>query len=245
MSTWADMTSKDGSGTPKRAPRQARAFRGVPAEERKRERRDRLLEAGLQLFGTRVYHHVTVRDVCAGAKLTERYFYESFPNLETLFGEIYARLHGELKQLTFMAAAQAAGDPERLAEAALRAFFGYVAQDPRRGQIMFTDTLLVGMEMTKRAEDAAHDYEVMMRSFIALLMPNSAENHGLNPDLIAQGLVGVNVFLFWRWRSNGFKAQPEELVQNALAFFRAMIRYAQQPQATETKPVVNSERRHN
>lgn len=231
---------------PKRAAR-PRAFRGVPAEQRTRERRDRLLEAGLEQFGTRVYHHVTVRDVCAAAKLTERYFYESFPNLESLFGEIYARLHGELKQLTFMAAAQAAGDPERLAEAALRAFFGYVHQDPRRGQIMFTDTLLVGFEMTNRAVDAAHDYEVMMRSFIALLMPNAAEDQGLNPDLIAQGLVGVNVFLFWRWRTTGFKAQPEELVQNALAFFRAMIRYAQQPKdaQNETKPVVSSDRRHN
>lgn len=229
------MTPSDGSPPAKGAAR-SRAFRGVPAEERTRDRRARLLAAGLTLFGTRSYHKVTVREVCAEAKLTERYFYESFPNLEALFGDIYASLHAELKQRTFLAAAQAAGDPERLAEAALRAFFEFVHQDPRRGQVLLTDTFLVGLELTKRAEDAAHDYEVMMRSFISILLPNAEQALGLDADLIAQGLVGVNVYLFWRWKSSGFNTPPDTLVKNALAFYRAMIRLARESRAEPEPP---------
>ena len=172
-----------------------------------------------------------MREVCAEAKLTERYFYESFPNLEALFGELYARLHGELKQRTFLAATQAAGDPERLAEAALRAFFEFVHQDPRRGQVLLVDTLLVGLELTPRAADSARDYEVMMRSFISVLLPNAEQALGLDAELIAQGLVGVNVYLFWRWKSSGFAATPDTMVHNALAFYRAMIQLAKSAQS--------------
>src|SRR5512139_3717483 len=53
----------------------ARHYGGVSAQERKAARRERLLDAGLQLFGTPGGDRVTVSAVCAEAGLTERYFY--------------------------------------------------------------------------------------------------------------------------------------------------------------------------
>ena len=52
-----------------------RTFKGQSQEERKAERRRRLIEAGINAFGERGYHAVTVRELCAEAQLTERYFY--------------------------------------------------------------------------------------------------------------------------------------------------------------------------
>lgn len=66
-----------------------RPFRGVPSDERQAQRRRQLVEAGLDAFGTRGFHLTGVRDVCASARLTERYFYESFKNLEALFLAVY------------------------------------------------------------------------------------------------------------------------------------------------------------
>src|ERR1700742_1768346 len=66
-----------------------RKFRGVAPEDRKAERHLRLLEAGIEAYGTRGFHAVGVRDVCGLAKLTERYFYESFENREALFLAVY------------------------------------------------------------------------------------------------------------------------------------------------------------
>jgi AcrR family transcriptional regulator len=59
-----------------------RPWRGVSAADRVAERRRRLLDAGLQLLGTRGIAGVGVGDVCAEAGLTKRYFYESFGSIE-------------------------------------------------------------------------------------------------------------------------------------------------------------------
>src|SRR4029077_5184552 len=55
-----------------------RAYGGVSAEDRIAARRAKLLDAGLELFGTRGYATTGVKDVCREAGLTDRYFYESF-----------------------------------------------------------------------------------------------------------------------------------------------------------------------
>src|SRR5690606_9237384 len=66
-----------------------RRFRGVAADERRRQRRQQLLDAGLKCFGTVGFRAAGVRDICAEAQLTERYFYESFKNREALFLAVY------------------------------------------------------------------------------------------------------------------------------------------------------------
>jgi AcrR family transcriptional regulator len=66
------------------SPAVSRPWRGVSAAERVAQRRQRLLDAGLELFGTRGIAGVTVEHVCAEAGLTKRYFYESFPSIDAL-----------------------------------------------------------------------------------------------------------------------------------------------------------------
>ena len=46
-----------------------RNFRGLSLEQRQGERRTRLIEAGLQVYGTQGFFSVTVRDVCADRAL--------------------------------------------------------------------------------------------------------------------------------------------------------------------------------
>jgi len=62
----------------------SRTFRGVSAEERRAVRRTQLIEALLDLVLQEGTARVTVDKVCAAAKLTKRYFYESFKDLDEL-----------------------------------------------------------------------------------------------------------------------------------------------------------------
>ena len=55
-----------------------RQFKGMSLTERKQARREKLIEAGIEAYGTHGFFSVTVKDICNEAKLTERYFYESF-----------------------------------------------------------------------------------------------------------------------------------------------------------------------
>lgn len=53
----------------------AGVYGGRTHEERRRERRERLLEAALEVWGTEAAGPVTMTRVCTTAGLSERYFY--------------------------------------------------------------------------------------------------------------------------------------------------------------------------
>ena len=109
---------------------EGRPWRGESAEIRRTRRRKQLIEAGVELFGTRGYANTSVKAICGEAGLTERYFYETFPDREGLLIEIYR----EFIEDAFTKSAQAVLDADGL-EAEFRdglaAFSRAVATDPR------------------------------------------------------------------------------------------------------------------
>ena len=74
-----------------------RRYRGVSNETRMAERRLKLIEAGIKVFGSSGYHASTVKGLCQEAGLTERYFYESFSNAEALFTACYLHITDTLR----------------------------------------------------------------------------------------------------------------------------------------------------
>ena len=59
-------------------------FKGISAEDRRHERRVRLVEAAFEIAGTEGAGALGVGRVCLAAGLTKRYFYESFATLAEL-----------------------------------------------------------------------------------------------------------------------------------------------------------------
>jgi len=73
-----------------------RPYRGVSATDRRDQRRQRLIDAGLQLFGTRGVAAVGIVDVCGEAGLTKRYFYENFASIDALAEAVFEHVTGNL-----------------------------------------------------------------------------------------------------------------------------------------------------
>jgi len=111
-----------------------RTYRGVSANERRVQRRAALLEAALDLMGSDDTE-ITVRGVCARARLTQRYFYESFTNLDVLQ---LALLNQIAEEIAFEAAAALADRaPADLDDACRTAFDGAYSvfeMDPRKAR---------------------------------------------------------------------------------------------------------------
>lgn len=65
-----------------------RVYAGKTADERRDERRERLVAAGRRLFGEHGYHGTSMRAVLREARLPDRYFTESFPGMEDLLAAV-------------------------------------------------------------------------------------------------------------------------------------------------------------
>lgn len=205
-----------------------RRYGGVDPEERQRQRKAKLIEAGLVIFGEQGYHQSTVRDVCRQAQLTSRYFYENFDSMEALFKAVYTTVSRELMQTTVMSLASCQPDPEKLAEAALRNFLDFIRQDPHRARVMLIDALNVGEVMNLLADKASQDFAHLIAGFMNQMFPKLSQSTQLNFLVLANGLVGANIRISTQWVADRCKVPLDEVLANVLAIFRACIAYARE-----------------
>ncbi|MGH8457817.1 MAG: TetR/AcrR family transcriptional regulator [Nevskiales bacterium] len=204
-----------GGGAPRR-------YRGVSLEQRQGDRRARLIEAGLTVIGTQGYNAATVRAICAEAGLTERYFYESFANRETLLVAVYEQCIEQLT-LTILGALQHIDPPapDTLSRAGLMAFFKALKSDPRIGRVLFIEVLGV-------SEGVDDLYRRTTLSFTQLVLQVSRPLYpgGRIPvsdeELVATGLVGVIIMIATRWILGGYDKPLDVVVQSSLDIYIAV-----------------------
>ncbi|MDM3946708.1 TetR/AcrR family transcriptional regulator [Mycobacteroides abscessus] len=113
----------------------SRVYGGVEAPDRQAERRNRLLDAGLDLLASGPAPNLTVRGVCKHAGVVARYFYENFTDLDQLSAEVFDRAIGHVATTT-QQAVDAAPLPEKTS-AGIANLVRVIEGDPRIGTLMF------------------------------------------------------------------------------------------------------------
>lgn len=119
-----------------------RVYGGRSAEGRDADRRERLLAAGLEAFGTRGYQATTITQLCVAAGVATRSFYEIFASREALL----IALHDEINARALDAvvtAVEGVGE-EDIAGRAVAAFTAYldvITTDPRWVRITLRETV--------------------------------------------------------------------------------------------------------
>jgi AcrR family transcriptional regulator len=112
-----------------------RTYGGVTGEQRRTKRRAALTEAALDLVADSGWERVTVRAVCARARLNDRYFYESFPDRDALL--LATRDGIAAGALRAFRRAIEASRPEGRIRAVVETVIDFFIEDPRRGHLMF------------------------------------------------------------------------------------------------------------
>ena len=118
-----------------------RVYGGLTGEQRIAERRRKLIEAGMNLFGSPGSESVRVKDVVAEAALTERYFYESFSDLDALFDAVLELANETVESALNAAVANAPGDVVSRLSVVLRTTVDTLASDPRMIRVIFIEAL--------------------------------------------------------------------------------------------------------
>ncbi|KAA2256717.1 helix-turn-helix transcriptional regulator [Solihabitans fulvus] len=179
-------------------------YRGVPAAQRRAERRQRLLDAALDLFTDRGYNSTRIEQLCARAGVSTRNFYEEFANKEA----VLLALH-ELSNAAALAEATAAlhavPDNDLLVriDTLLAAFLRSITADPRQPRLNYVEAVGTSPAMEQQHREWVARWTRLIEDEVG-----GAADRGLAPardyHLTAIALVGATTELLRDWQ-----AQPE------------------------------------
>lgn len=203
-------------------PPATRHYRGVSPQARTADRRTRLLDAGLQVFGTTGLAGATVKQICASAGLTERYFYESFKNQPALFAAVYEAGVTRMRDGILAAMQAAAPEPSALTEAAMTAFFQTLQDDPQLARILLVEVYGSAQDLALLYKQGVSDFADIAEGIIAAhdLLPQGA----LEPGLMSTALIGAAIHLALRWHLEGYQHSVPTMVAHGTALLAAVPR---------------------
>jgi AcrR family transcriptional regulator len=164
----------------------ARTYGGATHSERRSRRQALLIDAALDLIADGGVGSLTVRGVCAQARLNDRYFYESFRSVDEL---LLALLDDQITRAfdALLPAIEASEpDPVVRARAAIGTGLGFLGDDPRR------DRLLLESQATEALRARRRDLIQMLAQVMAdqgrVLL---AGQDALDPDIDLAALILV------------------------------------------------------
>jgi AcrR family transcriptional regulator len=189
-----------------------RLRKGRTLAERRWERREALLDAGLDLFGTQGYAATSVEELCRTAYVSTRNFYEEFENREAVLFALGDRLVGEAYEA--MVSATIEDGPDRIVREA-RARVGALAHalldDPRRARIAFIESLGVSPVQEARRRNAHR----LFAQYFAALVRADFDDDGFgsrDEDIYAIALVGAINEILSDWVLRADKPPLDELI---------------------------------
>jgi AcrR family transcriptional regulator len=198
-----------------------RRYGGKTATERREERREQLLDAGLELFGTQGFAAVTIEALCAQAGLNPRYFYEQFPTREELLGAVYDRHVQAVLTMVGAAIADSAPDPARRLSAGLTAFVTATLADERAARINYFEMVGVSAELEAQRRGVLRAYAELIATQAAQLeyrTPPTPLGRG-DRRMTAVALTGATDGLITDWMSSSDRPPRQAIVDTLLAIF--------------------------
>ena len=203
-----------------------RKWRGIEPDARTAERRQRLIDAAIELLSSEGLSGTTVRAVCARAALHSRYFYESFADIDSLLVAVFDQLAaGFLAEVT--AAAEAApDDPKARLQAAVQKSAEIVTRQTHLVRILTVEA--IGNEqLNRRRIRMLHDIAEMIEqdAYRVYGAPPQGEQIGtLSARFLAAGFAELLV----AWVEGEVDADVEEMANDATELMLAVSEKARQ-----------------
>lgn len=190
----------------------ARLYGGESREDRHVRRREQFLDAALELIGTEGYRAASVRALCRQAKLTDRYFYESFATVEDVLIGVYLRENERLRATVLAAVPpiKPGLSVGEVARPALRAFFE-VARNPMVARIVWFEVLGVSDRVNRIYRDTIATYGQMLMLIVRSLY-KMKQLSAQQEELLAMALVGAISQATMAWIVSDFTMQVDDLV---------------------------------
>jgi AcrR family transcriptional regulator len=200
-----------------------RVYAGRSAADRRAERRERLMAAGLELFGTEGYAASSIEKLCAAATVSTRNFYEEFAGREALLTALHNRI--------LESAAAAVGTafvelddstlPQRV-EHAVRAYITTTAADPRWARLSYVEVIGVS-EAVERHRIVWRERWVTVLEAEANRAVARGEATARDFHLGAVALIGAVNELVFHWTTGGYRIPLDDVIAEIVRLATAVI----------------------
>jgi AcrR family transcriptional regulator len=192
-STAAAATSRVG---PSHRRRSVRTRNGLTPEQRREQRRQALLDAALELFGTKGYTSTSVEEICRTAFVSTRNFYEEFENREALLWNL---VYQTLAEAYDALRGRPGENGHRPAEAELHDRISRMAHafldDPRRARLVFVECRGMSLIQEYRRRAAQQAFAQLLGELIDDRMANIAIGDRARSILSLAVVGGVDLIL--------------------------------------------------
>jgi AcrR family transcriptional regulator len=198
--------------------RATRTRNGLTPEQRRQQRREALIDAGLELFGTKGYNATSVEEICRTAYVSTRNFYEEFENREALLWHLVYQTVAEAYDALRRGQPGECGTPPSLSRG-LRARIDRMVRafvdDPRRARLVFLEC---------RGMSLLHEYRRRAaQSAFAALLDEILDDRGVVADVSARSrgtlslaMVGAFDLVLSDWVLEPERCPVAELVESLI-----------------------------
>ena len=194
-----------------------RVYAGKTADERRTERRDRLVAAGRKLFGEHGFHGTSMRAVLREARLPDRYFSESFKTMEELLAAVHQEVDAGL-QARVGESVDRTAPPSGQIRQMFHNLVRQLERDPGAARITLIEVTGVSPCIDSLRLAALETY---VKATSARL-PEPPPGSRLDRMIFAQAFVsGANGMLV-DWASGSLQVTGEQLVEHATLLFEAL-----------------------
>ncbi len=175
---------------------QGRVYGGRSEEQRRADRRARLVDAGLSLFGTEGWANTTIERLCAEAGVATRSFYEEFASREALLKAVYEDIMGGVLAEVLPSVAATDGSPMERIRVGLTGYVRHLTDDPRRARVAHREVRVAGV--------LEQDRHAMVLRFADVIAEQTKLEQGAAGRVLGLALAGAVTEVLVDW-----VAQPE------------------------------------
>lgn len=205
-----------------------RVYGGVSLEQRRAQRQQSFLDAGLTVFGRDGFRAATVRGLCREAGLTDRYFYESFDNLEALLIAVYQQQMDRIRD-NMVAALQQAGDiaAEEKIRAMLEAYF-QMLEDPHVARVCMVELEGVSAEVEQLYHGVILAYSQLLIELAQAEFPEQNMD-AQEAEVLSIALVGAMRQTGTHWFLSEYRLPRDKMVNASCRLAIGLLKELQFP----------------
>ena len=193
----------------------ARIYGGQEQHERMATRRQRFIEAGIELFGSVGYQATTMRTLTAKAELTNRYFYELFETMEDLLIACYEQVMNDFgSRLQQVMEHNHATLKDRL-RAATRCYFEEIRK-PCFARITQVEVIGVSARLDALYIKAYRVYGKQLIDYLCVKKPPSSTIQERELAILGEALAGAMSIAGAMWMRSRYQDDIDTLVDAIL-----------------------------